>query len=225
LRDDETPCRNPASPEQEVTDEAVNFVQKACFEKELTTALQALDVTSVDMQFYRQMRYLDNPLSLMLVRSQLIRRTGTDPFRKLDGQHRKKISRAWEYASSRDDRTMDMVTCMTSSVLSAIEASQTPLQTLIIPVIQIDNLRIPPTLGCSLKHLQHLEVTISLAKYQFYYPPRLSELDLVSLINDIPALQHQKLTTWPVEGLIGSSLSLHLFLPPIKPLQLESLHL
>jgi hypothetical protein len=80
LRDDETPFRNPASSEQEVTNEAVNFVQKGCFEKELTTALQALDVTSVDMHFYRQMRYLDNPLSLMLVRSQLIRRTGTDPF-------------------------------------------------------------------------------------------------------------------------------------------------
>ncbi|KAG9692243.1 hypothetical protein KCU95_g3387, partial [Aureobasidium melanogenum] len=225
LREDETPFRNPASPEQEVTNEAVNFVRKGGFEKGLTTALQALDITSVEIHTYRQMRYLDDPLPLMLGRSQLIQRTGRDPFKKPGGEHRKKISRAWEYASSRGDRPMDMVTCMTSSVLSAIEVSQTPLQTLIIPVIQIDNLKISPTLGCSLKHLQHLEVTISLAKHQFSCPPQLSELDLISFINHIPALRHLELTTWPVERLIGSSLSLHLFLPRLKPLQLESLHL
>lgn len=98
-RDDETPFRNPASPEQEVTNEAVNFVREGCFEKELTTALQALDVTSVEIHIYGQMRYLDHPLPLMLGRSYLIQRTGRDLCRKSDEQHKKKISRAWKYPS------------------------------------------------------------------------------------------------------------------------------
>lgn len=150
LQENEIPYPEPTSPEMEAANEAVDLVRRGSFQKQLTTALQSLRIVSMEIHTYWQMRYLQTSLPLVLGRSQLTQRTGKDSFEKPQSKPR----RTWEYASFEQDGPMDMVTCMTKAVLSAIEASDTPLKGLTFSKIQIDKLQISPNLGNNLRLLK-----------------------------------------------------------------------
>lgn len=170
------------------------------------------------------MRYLQTSLPLVLGRSQLIQRTGRDQLEK----SRSKCRRTWEYASRENHGPMDMATCMTNIVLSAIESSDIPLQNLSLPMIQVDKLHLLPNLGRNLELLQRLKVDIGLSVSRCDYhlfPSELSEPNIFTMINDLPCLEYLELFTWPLKRLRPESLSLYPYLPQLKPLQVRTLHL
>jgi hypothetical protein len=218
LEESEMPYEDPATPEEEATNEAVDIVRRGGFQKQLITALRGLRITRIEIHTYREW---DTDLQgLKLGRSHLIQRTGTDPFHQV-------TQRAWEYISASDDKLMDMVTCMTSVVLTAIEETLPPVSTLDIPIVQIDRLRISPSLGCKLSHLQDLAIIISIHDQELLgqqiYPS--SPPDLSVMINDLPNLHTLHLSTWPLQRLNHYSLPLYPFLPYLRPLALKNLHI
>ncbi|KEQ64620.1 uncharacterized protein M437DRAFT_64260 [Aureobasidium melanogenum CBS 110374] len=94
LQEDENPYPRPTSAEEEATNEAVDLVHRGSFQKQLTTALQLLRITSMEIHTYWQMSYPQTSLPLVLGRSQLTQRTGRDPLEKPQS----KLRRTWDYA-------------------------------------------------------------------------------------------------------------------------------
>lgn len=193
LQENENPYPEPTSAEEEATNEAVDLVRRGSFQKQLTIPLQLLRITSLEIHTYWQMRYPQTSLFLVLGRSQLTQSTGRDSFEGPQSKPR----RTWEYASFEQDGPMDMVTCMTNAVLSAIEASDTPLQNLTLPKFQIDKLQISPNLDQNLRLLQRLRIDIGLSvsrRDYHLFPSQLSKPNMFTMINDLPCLEHLELS-------------------------------
>jgi hypothetical protein len=218
LEESEMPYEDPCTPEEEATNEAVDLVRRGGFQKLLITALRGLQIARVEIHTYRE--WHTDLEGLKLGRSQLIQRTGTDPFHQL-------VQRAWDYVPASDDKVMDMVTCMTSVLLTAIEQALPPISTLDIPIVQIDKLRISPSLGSKLTHLQDLAIIISVRDQELIgqqiYPS--SPSDLFLMINDLPNLHTLHLSTWPLQRSNRYSLPLYPFLPYLGPLALTTLYI
>jgi hypothetical protein len=218
LEESEMPYEDPSTPAEEATNEAVGLVRRGKFQEQLITALRGLKITRVEIHTYRE--WHTDLEGLKLGRSQLIQRTNTDPFHQV-------TQRAWEYVSASDDKLMDMVTCMTSVVLTAIEETLSPISTLHIPIVQIDKLRVSPSRSSKLTHLQDLAIIISVRDQELLgqqiYPT--SPLDLFVMIDDLPNLHTLHLSTWPSQRLNHYSLPLYSFLPYLRPLALKTLHI
>ncbi|CAD0097399.1 unnamed protein product [Aureobasidium mustum] len=223
LTENESPFPDTTSPEEEATNEAVNFVRKGSFGRQLTAALQSLEIDSIEILNYGQMKCWHLPLPLILGRSQLLRRTGRDPFDTPDCV-RGRGPRSWEYASNEEDGPMDMATYMSNTVLSAIEDSGLLLRSFVIPVVQTDRLKALPTLSSNLSSLQHLKLTIGHDARSTCHDSPDPDPNFFTSINELPNLQHLHLSTWPARARPGS-VSLNPFLSLLKPLNLRSLHL
>jgi hypothetical protein len=219
LKETEMPIEDPATPEEEITNEAVDLVRRGGFEALLVTALRGLKITRIEIHEYKW--WTKDRKGLKLGRLQLIQQSGTDIY------ERGEQVRAWEYASPSDDKLMDMVTCMTSVVLTAFEEALPPIFSLVIPRIQIDRLRISPSLGSKLTHLQDLNISISVSHQEILgqqvFPS--SPQDLLVMVNDLPNLHTLRMSSWPVQHLNHYSLPLYPFLQYLRPLGLKTLHL
>jgi hypothetical protein len=113
LKETEMPIEDPATPEEKITNEAVDLVRRGGFEALLVMALRGFKITRIEIHEYKW--WTKDRKGLKLGRLQLIQRSGTDIY------ERGEQIRAWEYACPSDDKIMDMVTCLTSVVLTAIE--------------------------------------------------------------------------------------------------------
>jgi hypothetical protein len=207
LCDDELPFANPTTAEQEATNEAVEFVRRGGgFEKQLITALEYLNITSVVIHWYGGV--YASAEGLKLGRRQLSRQTGRDAF---GTTARQRVCRAWEY-----QWPMDMATHMTSIVLSALEKIQSSIHSLTIPIIQVDKLKVSPTLGAKLIHLRDLTIRFGIDVRRI---PISSTPDICLLINKLPHLETLHLSTFPHERLNPLSLPLNIFFPYLHPSQ------
>jgi hypothetical protein len=205
LYDDELPFADPTTAEQDATNEAVEFVRRGGgFEKQLIIALGYLNITSVVIHSYGGV--YASAEGLKLGRRQLSQQTGRDAF---ETTARKRICRAWEY-----QWPMDMATHMTSIVLSALEKIQSSIHSLTLPIIQIDKLKVSPTLGAKLIHLRDLTIRFGIHVRRV---PISSTPDMCLLINKLPHLETLHLSTFPLERLNALSLPLNMFLPYMCP--------
>lgn len=218
LKEGGLPFIEPKTPEEEAANQGVDLVRSGGFGKQLIKALRSLKITAVEIQPYEASHVSRSLEVLRLGRSHLLRLTGRDIFQ----EPKQDMRRAWEYRDYGGVKSMDMVTCMASVVLAAVEETLSPVTSLRIPAIQVDRLRVSETLGAKLIHLHELHVRLNLVDRSFAGH---SIPSICRMINALPALQTLSLDTTRLERLNPYTLSLHPFLPHLQPSSLRSLRL
>lgn len=204
------PFPNPVSAEQEAVNLAVELVRGEQFREQLITALKRLRINRIEVE-----KWPGDP-SLALGCKELMRVTQKDPFDD-------------DYYSMRPDwdyRRIDMATRMTEISFQVIEDADTPLSSLHLDWISIDQLRLPATLASNLSNLRSLSSGIGQADQSLDLSDSDSQFDIFTLINQLPCLEHLSLSNCPSfsEDRINlPDLFPHLHLPHVKKLVLGDL--
>ena len=97
----------------------------------------------------------------------------------------------WDYEE------IDIATRMTEIVFCAVRDSDPSLESLNLDWISIDQLRLTPDLGTSLRHLKSLSVGIGKANQSLDLSDPETRCDIFTLINQLPCLEDLSLSNCP----------------------------